>query len=71
MYGRGERIVSYKLAALDGHDLLPVVHVLRCGVARALLLHLELLLEALEIDLYTLLAGDKLCEVDRESERIV
>ena len=33
VYGRGERIVSYKLAALDGHDLLPVVHILRCGVA--------------------------------------
>ncbi len=70
-YLRAERIVADELAAVDRQQLLPVVDILRSGVARTLLLALQLLLESLDIHIDALLAGDKLRQVDRESERIV
>ena len=67
----GQRVVAREEALLDGYELYPVVGVDGRGVARTLLLGLQLLLESRQVDTHALFAGDELREVDRESERIV
>ena len=67
----GQRVVAREDALADGEQLHPVVGVDGGGVARTLLLGLQLLLEGGEVHADALFAGDQLREVDRETERIV
>ena len=64
-------VVADKLALLDRDNLLPVVDILLCSITRTLLLHLQLLLKLLDIDLNALLLSDKLRKVDGEAVGIV
>ena len=67
----GECIVTDKLALLDCLQLLPIVNILCSSVTRTLLLCLQLLLKALQIDTYTLLASNEFGKVDGETKCIV
>ena len=67
----GERVVARENTLLERHELHPVVRIAGRGVARALLLRLQLLLEGLQVDADALFAGDQLRQVDRETERVV
>ena len=67
----GQRIVTRENALLDGDQLHPVVGVDGGGVARTLLLGLQLLFEGGKVHADTLFAGNQFREVDRESERVV
>ena len=64
-------VVADKLALLDRDNLLPVVDILLCSITRTLLLHLQLLLKLLDIDLNALLLSDKLRKVDGEAVGII
>ena len=68
---RGQRIVTDELALREREQLLPVVGSHRGGVARTLLLRLQLRLESTQVDLHVLLAGDQLRQVDRETVGII
>ena len=67
----GQRVVAREDALPNGEQLHPVVGIDGRGVARTLLLCLQLGFKGCEVNADALFAGDELRQVDREPERIV